>query len=164
MRLILPPMKTRIRQSPHLPLLVSRKGMSRVRPAITEHTLDQQRSRLRVDGERVTAPTSVVKQPPDVDGSFALFLLKLLAALQQPLLSGTEGRPGLCKQHGAAQKAPLREGSSAPPIRRWSSASPLMTGELLWFLVSFEGLESESESFAGLTETATSRPPIGGFS
>lgn len=33
MRLILPPMKTRILQSPHLLLLVSRNGMSRVRPA-----------------------------------------------------------------------------------------------------------------------------------
>lgn len=35
MRLIFPPMKTRILQSPHLLLLVSRKGISRVRPADT---------------------------------------------------------------------------------------------------------------------------------
>lgn len=42
MRLILPPMKTRILQSPHLLLLVSRNGMSRVRPASTNtHFIDE---------------------------------------------------------------------------------------------------------------------------
>lgn len=42
MRLILPPMKTRILQSPHLLLLVSRNGMSRVRPANTNtHFTDE---------------------------------------------------------------------------------------------------------------------------
>lgn len=38
MRLIFPPMKTRILQSPHLLLLVSRKGISRVRP-VNKNTL-----------------------------------------------------------------------------------------------------------------------------
>lgn len=39
----------------------------------------------------------------------------------------------------------------------------MMSG-LLWLLVVFEGQESESESFARLTEITTSLLPSGGFS
>lgn len=174
MRLILPPMKTRMRQSPHLPLLVSRKGMSRVRPVITDTRLIKTRTRF---GERWRGcgsvwkpwkPTSVVKEPPNVDGSFALFLLKLLAALQQPLLGGAERRLGLWKQHDREQrKDPVTSyilSSSSPCLRRGRTASPLMISGLLWLLVTFDGLESESESLARLTEITTSLLLIGGFS
>lgn len=158
-------MKTRIRQSAHFPLLVSRKGMSRVRPANQKHMLDfsLQNQALKTTASLCASspwkPTSIIKQPPDVDGSFALFLLKLLAALQQPLLRRAERRLGIWKQHHV-----LHETSAPPGVSRRSSALPLMISGLLWLLGTLEGLESESESLATLTEITTSLLLIGGFS
>lgn len=46
------------------------------------------------------ARTSIIKEPPHVNGSFALFLLELLAALQQTLVAQAQRTLGLCGVEG----------------------------------------------------------------
>lgn len=110
--------------------------------------------------------TSIIKQPPDIDGSFALFFLKLLAGLQQTLVSQTQRGLGLWnRRHNMRSKKgfDIKKSSCLPLCQVDVWMIPLIMSGLLWLLVVFEGQESESESLARLTETTTSLLP-GGFS
>lgn len=43
---------------------------------------------------KLLALTSVIKEPPDVDGALALLLLELLTSVQQPLIRHIQGNRG----------------------------------------------------------------------
>lgn len=89
--LIFPPMKTRILQSFHLFLLVSRYGISKVRPDSRQQRWQLQPSAcpssVHLAGQSCCVTlTSIIKQPPHVHRPLPLLILELLTGLQQPLV------------------------------------------------------------------------------
>lgn len=60
--------------------------------------------------------TSIVKQPPDVYGSFALFLLELLTGLQQTLVGQTQRRLGVWSRRHDVTQGEVKETLQLSPV------------------------------------------------